>query len=494
MPDGTTIQGVPDGVTQSQLMDRYGKFQAAQPVAQSKGDDLSGGQDNSFFGRIGQDYQNRVAQGQQAANAYVSGDQGKIMTGLDFAGKIGAGTGADAISEAAKSAYSYAPQGLKDAVSTGISALENSPPGLLATDAAHYLGNQYQDLAQRYPNAARHVEAATDIGSLLAPEVPFKGTSLAGAAVDAASSGSKALVEAIPQSMQLAADDAGRAMATTSAREQQTAALRKSASDLYQDSSSQDIKFGDQDAQNLNSALSALQPKTDLEQRSWASSGAARQAQDIQASLATEAPTLNGLLAKRNELNSEIKVATRSGNDAEAYKLGRVKDAMDETMMNGETETWQLANHQWAQQAILGDTDEIVNKALTRVQPANSLDTALNNYLGSYKSNGLSDEEWQALKNVTNNSSFDKLRKGAASGLLKFSTGAVGAHAGPVGAAAGYLMGHYGSEFLKDSAMAAKVEKLDKFRELIMSREPPVTADEAKAPTDISSQLKANRK
>lgn len=43
MPDGTTVQGVPDGVTQSQLMARYSKFQAAQTVSQPKGGDLSTG-------------------------------------------------------------------------------------------------------------------------------------------------------------------------------------------------------------------------------------------------------------------------------------------------------------------------------------------------------------------------------------------------------------------------------------------------------------------
>lgn len=456
-PDGYTLDGQPKGVDPS-----------AEPM---------GPPDNGFLGRVGQDYQNRVSEGQQAANAYVAGDQGKIMTGLDFAGKIGAGTGADVISEAAKSAYSYAPQGLKNAVSTGLSAVENSPPGVLAGDAARYIGGQYKDFAQGHPNAARHVEAATNIGTLLAPEIPFKGTSVAGATVDAASSGSKALIKNTPRSMRLAADDAGKTASVISARERQTADLRKSASDLYQKSADQDISFGEQDAQKLNSALSSLQPKTDLETRSWNTSGAAKQVQDIQDSLATENPTLNGMLSKRNELNSLIKVATRSGHDAEAYKLNRVKDAMDETMMNGETGTWQLANHQWAQQAALDDTDEIVNKALTRAQPANSLDTAINNYLSSYKSKGLSNEEWQALKDVTNNSSFDKLRKGAASGLLKFAAGSAGANLGPAGSAVGYLMGHYGSEFLKDSAMAAKVEKLDKFRELILNRAAP----EAKA-------------
>lgn len=468
MPDGTPVN-FPDDMPHEQIR---GMIASKYPDAVQEHENPPVHQ--GLFDRIKKDYEARVVEGQQAADAYVAGDQGTAMTGLDFAGKIGAGTAADAIAETAKSAYSYAPEGVKDAVSSGVSAITslptNDPRAPTVGDAAGLLGSKYEDFKKRYPDAARHVEAAVNIGSLLAPEIPVKGKTLANTTMEAPAK-AKSLVKSIPQSMQVVADDAAKQVAVKNEREMQTEALRKSAGNLYKQSAQEGITFGEGDIENMSLALAKLKPKTDLEARSWNNSGAAKQIADIQESFQAELPTLEGMIAKRAEINSLIKVATRSGNDAEAYKLNRVKDAMDETMMNDKTSTWQLANHQWAQQATLDDMDEIVNKALSRAQPANSLDTAINNYLTGYKGRGLSDKEWQALKEVTNNSSVDKLRKGAASGLLKFTTGAIGATGGPVGAGAGYLMGHYGSEFLKDSAMAAKVAKLDRFREMVMSRE-----------------------
>ncbi len=188
MPDGTVIQDVPEGYTKSMLMDKYSRFQGApaQPA-----------EDTSFTGRVKTDYQNRLKEGQQAADSYIAGDQSLPLTYLDMAGKIGAGTGADVVNEALKSAASYAPQGVKDAVSSGLSYLANTPPGRAAVDAAHYVGSEYQDFAQRHPDAARHVEAAANIGGMLAPEIPIKGTNLTRATVDAAAGGLDATKNAV---------------------------------------------------------------------------------------------------------------------------------------------------------------------------------------------------------------------------------------------------------------------------------------------------------
>lgn len=143
-----------------------------------------------FLSRVGQDYQNRLNEGQQAVDAYKSGKQGEGWTDLDYLGKVGFGTVGDVIGEGINSAASYAPQGVKDAVSSAVHSVSDSPAG----DAARYVGGKYQSLAQRYPDAARHVEAAANIGGMLAPEFPIKGTSAAGAVVDAAASGAKGLV------------------------------------------------------------------------------------------------------------------------------------------------------------------------------------------------------------------------------------------------------------------------------------------------------------
>jgi hypothetical protein len=393
-----------------------------------------------FVSNVATDLGNRINQGGNIINQAMTGTNSIPGAFFDLSG-TGAGAVNDVLGEGVKSGMNA----LSSINPAGMAMMQGNQVASPAIgQAAQGAQNVYSDFSQAYPMAAQHINAGANLAALLpvgkiageAKDALFGGKDLAGAMSDAD-------------------------------------ALRQSSGAFYKDSALQNLQVSPENTKTLQSALGALTPKTDMEQRVWSGSAAAKHAQDIQDSLATENPSFNGLLAKRTELNSQIKVASRAGNDAEVEKLGRVKDALDSAMMNGDTQSWQMANHQWAQQAILGDTDELVNGAATKMQPANSLDTALNNYLKSYKSKGLSSDERAALENVTSNTSFDKLRRGAASGLLKFASGAAGAHFGPVGAGAGYLMGHYGSEFMKDAAMTSKLSKLDDFRDMIANRTPP---------------------
>lgn len=144
-------------------------------------------QEPGLFSRIGNDYQKRLGQGQEAIDAYKAGRQSPELTQLQYLGKVGFGTLQDTIGEGLKSAASYAPQGVKDAVGSAVHYVSDSPVG----DAARYAGNQYQDFAKGHPDGARTIEALANIGGVLAPEIPIKGTSLADTVVDAAASGVK---------------------------------------------------------------------------------------------------------------------------------------------------------------------------------------------------------------------------------------------------------------------------------------------------------------
>jgi hypothetical protein len=391
----------------------------------------------------------------------------------------------DVPAEAISTVSNSIPQPVKQFGKDVYSNFKDTLPGRVIDPAVRGTGyvlgqasQGYNKFKQNHPTAGLYLDSTLGFGNALAATLPVKGQSIPSAAVEQTGKTLKAGSELVKAPVKNVAQKIAENRSLS--REAQTAALRKKAQDNYALLKQEDIQLPEESVNKLANSLSSLTPKSDLEKRSWKSSGAAKHSEDILESISQETPSFNGLLSKRSEINSKIKVATRSGDDAEAYKLNRVKDALDEAMIGSDTGTWQLANHQWAQQAVLDDMDEIVNKALTKAQPANSLDTALNNYLNSYKSNSLSNEEWQALKDVTNNSSLDKLRKGAASGLVKYTAAAIGAKGGPVGAGAGYLMGHYGSEFLKDSAMASKVKRLDDFREMINARELPAAAEKAK--------------
>lgn len=441
----------------------------------------------NFFQRVGGDFQKRYDTAQEDKTRMKRGQQGALLTGAMMTGNAAGFLGKDVIGEGITSigrginnlGLGY-PAKAASATLNAVGSIPDPWGGTIGGDLAQGIDSAkqgYGQFKQAHPVLARSVESAGDAGAFLANAGPA--SALAAGTV-------KKVGSAVPS------------FGTKPlSREAETAAFKKSASNLYKESAAEDIQLPDQEIDKLHTSLSSLQPKTDLEIRSWSSSGAAKHVQDITNSIETEKPSFNGLLAKRSELNSEIKVATRAGNDAEAFKLNRVKDALDDTMMGADSKTWQMANHQWAQHAVLDDMDEIVNKALTRAQPANSLDTAINNYLYSHKAKSLPDKEWEALKDVTNNSSFDKLRKGAASGLTKYAAAAVGSQGGPVGATAGYLMGHYGSEFSKDSAIASKVQKLDKFRDMVAARKPPTSYPVAETafepPKNITQKMKANR-
>ena len=253
---------------------------------------------------------------------------------------------------------------------------------------------------------------------------------------------------------------------------ERTKQLRKEGTAGYKEVRVSGDMVSPKDTVKLHKALSELKPGSAIQQRSWMESGAGKKVQDILSDLEVADPSFDDLLTLRTDLNSEIRAAYRSGKSAPAGQLEKVKNKLDDVMINPDSGAWQAANHKWAQQATLGDIDTMVAKASGRAQPANSLDTAINNYLNNPKKSGhLSDTEWQLLKDVTDNTKVQDLRKGAASGLVKYGTAALGAKLGVPGAGAGYLLGHYGSDFLKNAAMTSKLKKLDKFYDAIEGRE-----------------------
>lgn len=416
----------------------------------------------------------KIRQDLSGAGAQSSADQsnyGPVLGGINAAGDVAGGIGRAGL-DAFKSIFPGAAQDISSVIKPAVGAVSNiSAPSI---GLHNTVGQDLSALSQAYPKTAHTLGNVANIAGIAGP-----GGKLMEGAIDAAPSVARFTGDVVGDLRNPPPPPAPSIPVGPTASD-----IRTAASQNYKTATAQSLPIDANSVSELGKNLSALEPTTDLEKRAWSSSKAADHVQDINNSLAIENPSFNGLLAKRTQLNSDIKVAARAGNDAEVQKLNRVKDALDATMIGSDPGTWRMANHQWAQQATLEDVDELVNRAATRAQPANSLDTSINNYLNSYKSNGLSDAERSALKSVTNNSSFDKLRKGAASGLLKFFSGTASSHLGPAGFIPGYLAGHYGSEFLKDSAMAAKLSKLDEFRGLIASRELP-----APKPTQAPLQL-----
>ncbi len=328
------------------------------------------------------------------------------------------------------------------------------------------IGEAYGQFKGNHPNAAALLETAGNYSGLVPAQL--------GAPV-IAKQGEKLLNRASVQKYINDESSGGVPRPTkidkAAAMRQETEALANKSKGLYSDIRVEGMRFSPNEAGQIYKNLKSLKPKDDINLAPWLESSASKYADEIAESVMREAPTLSGLISRRADLNSDIRAAYKADNAKEAGKLEKVKDALDQVMMNPNTKKWQEANHIYAQAATLDEIDDLVFKAQGRAQPANSLDTAINNFLLSSKAKSLSDEEWAALKEVTDNGTIEKLKRSGASGLVKGVSGLVGGMVGgPAGATVGYLTGHFGSEFVKDAAMMAKLNKLEKFRELVLAR------------------------
>lgn len=427
-----------------------------------------------FSDRLAKDYAQRQAN--------VANIPGSDTWGSRRLQEFGQGMGVlkDVGNEAIGSATSLLPESVQENLAHGGFATPGGPIQRAADYVGPRLQATYDAALPPGTEARRNVDALGTAASAIGTDVPLLEGGIKGGAkvadipkvkefmADTSTLGPNIPSKFVPKGPQSIADQ----------RAAQTQSLRAKGDAAYKASSAEGISLSNEGAQRLNDELEALKPKGDLQKRTWNSSAASAHAKDIQDSLKVEAPDLDGMIAKRSQLNGLI---DDTRNKDEARKLGLVKDAMDKAMIGPATGTWQKANHMWAQQATLQDTDDMVAKAMGKQQPANTLDTQLNNYLNSRKSRGLSDEEWQALKDVTKNGPVAKLGKVAASGGLKYlTTGLAGvAGFGPAGEVLGYLAGHAVSEGMKDVNMISKLKKMDKFRDMIMSRQLP------EAPPDV---------
>jgi len=117
-----------------------------------------------FGDRVANNFQNRLSQGQASADRYVAGDQNAFRTGLQFAGKIGVGTGIDIANETVSA---VTPQFLKDAGNGIINYLGDTAPGKLVASGANMAAQKYGSFAENNPALAADIESVANIGSVL---------------------------------------------------------------------------------------------------------------------------------------------------------------------------------------------------------------------------------------------------------------------------------------------------------------------------------------
>lgn len=169
MPDGTTIQGVPDGITKSQLLAKYQKFNTPQ----SSG---NGG----FIDRVSNDFAKRDANLAQASdlagqNKFVGGEPGLVYNAIGQTLQKG-------LSDVPGEAIASLPQPIKDAGKFVYSSVASDPVvGGPVRGAAWLLdqaGQGYNKFKQNNPTAGLYLDSTLGFGNALASALPVKGESL----------------------------------------------------------------------------------------------------------------------------------------------------------------------------------------------------------------------------------------------------------------------------------------------------------------------------
>lgn len=147
---------------------------------------------------------------------------------------------------------------------------------------------------------------------------------------------------------------------------------------------------------------------------------------------------------------------------------GKLWDAIEGTPG---TSQWQEAKKDWQQSIKLSALEKMEAQAANKAQPANSLRTAIGNFVASgAKTRGWSDDEVSALKQIGDMSTKEEMLRQISSRLIPHVIGGMGAAigavgGGPLGAATGVMLGELAGVPLataaRNSAFKSTTSKLD---------------------------------
>jgi hypothetical protein len=434
-----------------------------------------------FIDRIMVDAQQRGMEAQGYVDQYKQGDRslpGAFVGHMASYGRLGNDVAGEVFSEVG----SHIPESIKGPVKRGIAAAGNyiadAPLGFVGPtprQVGQFASEKYSDFKQEYPRAAENVENVAGALSLPAMFLPIpgtKGTSVAGASLDASRGAGKFVKEAGRDLIRAADNVPTKQVAGTVAKE------IPASKPFYQIFDEIGGGLPAEQVKAISSKVNSIRPKDPARAAIWDASGA-QDAINL-FNKATEGGQLSfgGAQALRADVNSRIKKAYRAGDDTLAANLMTVKEELTKALTTTEPtditdvklkNSWKMANHEFAKEALLEDLDLIAAKATapSRAQPANSLATAIDGFLNNPKlSRGLLPDERKALEEVSKQTAGGELLR---AGATRFLSTVGAAKGGPVG----FIIGHYGAEAARDAALALKIKKLDRAYEIIRNRKPP---------------------
>lgn len=425
-------------------------------------------QTNGILSRIGQDYSQRMSGAQGIANDVVNEKMSPVSGVLQGVGQA-AGLGTDIVTEAAKTAAEGAKNYLNIFHPDVMPAVNNVAGQIANSSAGQFTGEQvknaveaYHGLKQSHPEAVGNLEALANIGMSL-PAIKSVTSPISSVVGDTVKGVTNVIKDPLA-ALDTATSSEAPTVLNTSSQDKTVA------SKWYKKVEKSGEVLSNNTSQLLSDNLDALKPTDAGRAAVWEKSGIQNHIDIIKNAMKNGPLTFDGASALRSDLNSELKVAYRAGDDTKAMHLEQIKKVLTDAMKGPENASfsWQMANHEFAKGGAKEDLELLVAKAEGKAQPANSLDTAINGLLNnSNASAGLRLNEKNALRQVTQKTGKGELLKSAGTRLLS-TAGA------SVGGVPGFLIGHYGSMFARDAAMTSKLQKLDKVYELISNRTPPV--------------------
>lgn len=338
---------------------------------------------------------------------------------------------------------------------------------------AQKVGQVYGDIKKAHPEAVGNAEAIANIASVLpVGKAVEMAAPLLKPAASAVNKAGGAVVDAV---VPIVKDPISAMERAITPKPKMVMPERPEARQWYKKLRDMKVSFTPDESQKIAFNLDKLVPKDAGEAAVFNKSGIQNNIDMIKGAMKEEPLSFTGAQALRADLNSELKMAYNTGDGTRALHLERVKDELSAALQNPTgnakgleaSNAWQMANHEFQIESILGDIDLIAAKASGKAQPANSLDTAINNYLNNKKlSAGLRPDERAALEAVTEKTQTGEWLKTGATRLAPMVGGAVGG-------APGFIIGHYGSMLSRTTAEALKLKKLQAAYDLINARKPP---------------------
>lgn len=382
---------------------------------------------------------------------------------------------------------------VRQVVSDGINRLGNTGVGRTVRGAADEITAARNSLAKDSPRTARNLDATTNIGLLGLSATPVKGVSVAGAAVDAAEAGTKAVIRTADNAITKSKNALEVRAANKAAKTNPSTASANLAKDSYAEVDRLGVKIEPTVTQKMNFSLNRMRPQDPAKAELWDKSGAQDYVNMLNRVSSKGELSISGASAIRSDINAEIQKAFRAGEKTRAGELQKIKATLTNAITDPKAvspsdykgkNAWITANHEFAKKSVLEDIEEMAEEAAGRAQPANSLDTAINKYLrDDVRSAGLKPDERKLLEEVTAKTHTGELLKSGATRLIP----AIGAG---VGGAPGFLVGHYGSMLSRSTAESLKLKKLDKVYEAIQNRKAPDMVAKPEAPKLLTNQRK----